>query len=95
MNMCVCYRFYSAPPRTASYHECINRTPVGMFQKPFACPTLLIWSFLIHIRSRVCTGCFILKMDRMLYAVPVSLISCQHDLLCAEPKAAVPRLICY
>ena len=32
-------------------------------------------------------------MDLMLYAyVPVSLTSCQRDLLCAEPKAAMPHL---
>ena len=31
-------------------------------------------------------------MNLMLNAVPVSLTSCQCDLLCAEPKAAVPGL---
>lgn len=35
------------------------------------------------IQLGVCTRCFILKVDRMLYGVPVSVTSCRCDLLCA------------
>ena len=40
--------------------------------EPAAFSMLLIWLFFIFVQSGVCTGCFILKIAWMLYAVPVS-----------------------